>query len=171
MKINNIDEFTEIFNFVFSSQFELLGKTEKNNIKEEIRNAIKKFPETEPIIKETLKNEVRRADYYGDFNGSIQNIIFIYKMFSDEEKMKFLIANVINSKVRNNEYLLFILLDFLDIEDKVKVLAKLTNKELLYLMSNCNQVFLSDRKKLKTRIMYKRYYFVMKKTLKYKELR
>ena len=34
MKINNIDEFTEIFKFIFSSEFELLGKAEKKLLKQ-----------------------------------------------------------------------------------------------------------------------------------------
>lgn len=172
MKINNIDEFTEIFDFAFSREYEQLGNSEKKAIKTEIESALKKNPELNEIIRKKLKEEILKVNYFHGFYGAIPKITFIYKMLSNEEKIEFLIKNFIYAQTRiDREYLMFILLDFLSLEDRVKVLSKLTNAELLNLMSMCNQTFLTNGKKIEMRLKYKKYYFILKKALDHKELR
>lgn len=183
MKINNITEFKEMLEFVFSDYFKDLESLEQKNIKNAVEIASSEIKGAYDIMETLLKDEFNTN--YDRFVGNEEKIFFIFQRLPEENKVK-IVREYLQGKIKDNSYkdyehldipmpilkeILLPMTDCLNEEQKIKVFSKAKTKDLLKIMSEINSEYKSFGRFDKRKKYYKEYYSICQKALEIKELR
>lgn len=178
MKINNITEFEEMLDFVFSNNFKNLETHEQQEISTAVKTAISEIEGASDIMEKLLKVEFK---VFGvSFEGNKNKIFFIFEKLPEDRRVEIVTEYVqgkIEDKLHPNNYvpifndILLPMTDCLQYEQKIKVFSKAKTKDLFEIMGRINYDSSFFGKFNKRKKYYKEYYTICQEALKMKEAR
>ena len=155
MKINNITEFEEMLDFIFSYYFKDLEPLEQKSTKDAVEIASSEIEGAYNIMEKLLKYEFKTDG--DEFDGDEEIIFFIFQRLPEENRVE-IVTEYLQGKIKDNYYgeyehldypmpilkeILLPMTDYLNEEQKIKVFSKAKTKDLLKIMSEINSEYKS----------------------------
>lgn len=172
MKINTIEELSDLIKTYFCNRAKGIQFEEEEIMKKQIKESLEKIEGSVAKLKEIALCELCRYGYFSDsFDGEIKLVRFVCECLSDEDRVQLVKAYIQSTETIsgytlkiNREHLLT-MLNYLPDELKVEVLANAKPADLIRIMGEINQIASNRKIKKASRKRYQEYYNIFKEVM------